>query len=126
MGTINMKVLFSLLFLISSSYTISEPKPSNELSCSLCKTVMELLDAYLTDTTSEQAVVLRRNRAVYCISIPLIQVADALKQICSLLPSPLDQECEVMITEYTDDIIELIVNQYMDPSEVCEAIGLCP
>lgn len=106
---------------------------------------MELLDAYLTDTTSEQAVVLRRNHSVYCISIPLIQVADALKQICSLLPSPLDQECEVMITvstmqswhapatsikislqEYTDDIIELIVNQYMDPSEVCEAIGLCP
>ena len=28
--------------------------------------------------------------------------------------------------EYTDDIIELIVNQYMDPSDVCEAIGLCP
>merc|ERR1712241_1206445 len=107
-ATINMKVLFSLLFLISSSSSISEPKPSNDLSCSLCKTVMELLDAYLTDTTSEQA------------------VADALKEICSLLPSPLDLECEVMITEYTDDIIELIVNQYMDPSDVCQAIGLCP
>merc|ERR1712154_7529 len=98
---IGMKVLFSLLFLISSSSTISEPKPSNDLSCSLCKTVMELLDAYLTDPTSEQA------------------VADALKQICSsFLPSPLDLECEVMIAEYTDDIIELIVNQYMDPSDV--------
>jgi len=69
---------------------------------------MELLDAYLTDSATEQA------------------VADALESICSMLPSPLDLECQVMIDEYTDDIIELIVNQYMDPSEVCNTIGLCP
>merc|ERR1711915_826728 len=81
---------------------------SNDLSCSLCKTVMELLDAYITDGATEQ------------------QIADALKQICSVLPSPLDIECEVMITEYTDDIIELIINQYMRPDQVCEALSLCP
>ena len=40
---------------------------------------MELLDAYITDETTEQ------------------QVADALAEICSILPSPLDVECEVMI-----------------------------
>ena len=71
------------------------------------------------------------------------QVADALKMVCAALPAPLDVECEVMITvsntentqhctliislqEYTDDIIELIVNQYMHPGDVCNAIGLCP
>ena len=32
----------------------------------------------------------------------------------------------IFLQEYTDDIIELIVNQYMDPGDVCNAIGLCP
>ena len=71
------------------------------------------------------------------------QVADFLSGVCSILPSPLDIECETMITvnyrekssnlfpdlifqEYTDDIIELIVNQYMRPDQVCEALSLCP
>jgi len=70
--------------------------------------VAELLDQYLTDTDSEQA------------------IADALKQICAALPSPLDTECDAMISEYADDIIELIVNEYMGPQQVCEQISLCP
>merc|ERR1712117_169172 len=98
----------STVFNYQHSVAGSEPSGKNDLSCSLCKTVMELLDAYITDETTEQ------------------QIADALQQICNLLPSPIDVECQVMINEYTDDIIELIVNQYMRPDQVCETLALCP
>ena len=40
----------------------------------------------------------REGQCIVLLSIALLQVADALKQICSFLPSPLDLECEVMIT----------------------------
>merc|ERR1712098_448811 len=100
--------VFNIKLNSSSKKIPSKPSVENDLSCSLCKSVMELLDAYLTDDTTEQ------------------QIADALKEICSILPSPLDVEYEVMITEYTDAIIELIINQYMRPDQVCEALSLCP
>jgi len=70
--------------------------------------VMELVDQAITDGANEQA------------------VADALAQVCSLLPSPLDLECTAMVEEYTDDIIELIVNQYLSPDQVCAELKLCP
>merc|ERR1712008_28594 len=89
--------LSTLLFPLTTSQA---PPPSNDLTCSLCKTVMELLDQFLTDTTEEEA------------------IADALKQICALLPAPLDVECDAMIAEYTDDIIELLVNEYLSPQQV--------
>eukprot|EP00092_Neocalanus_flemingeri_P018643 GFUD01020189.1.p1 GENE.GFUD01020189.1~~GFUD01020189.1.p1 ORF type:complete len:105 (+),score=37.65 GFUD01020189.1:31-345(+) len=100
--------LLSLLTLLLPLTTAQAPPPRNDLACSLCKTVMELLDQYLTDTTNEEA------------------IADALKQICAALPSPLDAECDAMISEYTDDIIELLVNEYLSPQQVCDALTLCP
>jgi len=96
-------------FQVSGSLGVRETGDDfNNLSCDLCKVVMELLDAFITDEVTEE------------------QVADFLSGVCSILPSPLDIECETMITEYTDDIIELIVNQYMRPDQVCEALSLCP
>ena len=72
-------LLFCVLLVCQGQGSDPEPASENDLTCSLCKTVMELLDAYITDETTEQ------------------QVADALLEICSILPSPLDVECEVMI-----------------------------
>merc|ERR1711892_804747 len=109
MGTVAMQFSVLFLFTLLLPLTTSQaPPPRNDLTCSLCKTVMELLDQYLTDTTNEQA------------------IADALKQICAALPSPLDAECDAMISEYTDDIIELLVNEYLSPQQVCDALSLCP
>ena len=46
-----------LTILLPLTYTQEPPSaPGNDLTCSLCKTVMELLDQYLTDTDSEEAV----------------------------------------------------------------------
>merc|ERR1719481_265054 len=116
-----MKLLFGITSLLLVSYTsigdagifeetniLNGLRNKNDLTCAVCKSLMELLDAYLTDEPTEQG------------------VADALAEICSLLPPPLDLECFTMIEEYTDDIIELIVNQYLAPGQVCEALSLCP
>ena len=53
-----------------------------------------------------------------------------MRQICSLLlandPVTLG-ECDAWIVEYTDDdIIELLVNKYLDPEQVCTATEFCP
>jgi len=71
-------------------------------------TLMELLDETITDPTNEH------------------QVAEFFDQICNLLPSNVQAECHALIMEYVDDIIELLVNEYMDPRDVCDAITLCP
>ena len=56
-------------------------------------------------------------------------LGDNLRQICSLLfaNDPVTfGECDAWIVEYTDDIIELLVNQYLEPEQVCTAIEFCP
>jgi len=79
----------------------------NDLTCSLCMTLMEVLDATITDPTNEE------------------EVAEFLDQICSFLPELLQQECHALILEYTDDILELLVNQYLAPRDICAALTLC-
>ena len=34
--------------------------------------------------------------------------------------------CLEFINEYTDDIIDQLVNNYLNPDQVCQAIGACP
>lgn len=34
--------------------------------------------------------------------------------------------CLEFITEYTDDIIDQFVNNYLNPDQICAAIGACP
>merc|ERR1719309_526931 len=102
-------LLLSFLFLglkPSASLQYKEEE-SPDILCIVCQTVMEVLDQYITEENTEQ------------------EVADALGQICALLPEPLNLECQAMIQEYTDDIIELIVNQFLSPSQVCSKLGLC-
>merc|ERR1719500_424944 len=108
-----MKVAIILVALLglSQGSPVKEVKEVKEvkdsIQCTLCTTVMTALDSILVDPSNEQA------------------VADALLAVCALIPS-IQAECEAMISEYLDDIIELIVNQYLQPAQICEAIGLCP
>ena len=34
--------------------------------------------------------------------------------------------CLEFINEYTDDIIDQLVNNYLNPDQICAAIGACP
>merc|ERR1719147_313131 len=103
-------LLLPFLFLAlkpSESLQYKEEEETPDILCIVCQTVMEVLDQYITEENTEQ------------------EVADALGQVCALLPEPLNLECQAMVQEYTDDIIELIVNQFLSPSQVCSKLGLC-
>ena len=53
-------------------------------------------------------------------------IADWLAQICNYVGSNLEPICLEFINEYTDDIIDQLVNNYLNPDQVCQAIGACP
>ena len=54
-----------------------------------------------------------------------LQIADILDTVCPILGN-LSAECHFMVCNYIDDIIDLIVDQYVQPEEVCLDIQLCP
>jgi len=103
-----MRTFLLFLAVVFAAGQATEIEEKNQITCSLCMTLMEILDANLTDPSNEQAVV------------------DFLDQVCSFLPTEIQAECHALITEYVDDIIELLVNQYLAPADVCDAISLCP
>lgn len=104
-----MKLLLGVLVISFVALNVQQTGAvKNDLTCTLCMTLMEILDATITDPTNEE------------------QVAEFLDQICNVLPSSLQIECHTLVTEYVDDIIELLVNQYLAPKDICDALTLCP
>ena len=55
-------------------------------------------------------------------------VADFLLNVCNSLGGlgQLETMCIEFVTEYTDDIIEMLVGQFLEPEMVCTAISACP
>ena len=53
-------------------------------------------------------------------------VADFLLQVCSYVGDNLESICDEFIAEYTDDIIDQLVDKFLNPEEVCKAISACP
>jgi len=102
-----------LTFLLAFCFvgSIADIEARNDLSCTACQILIHAIDNVIIDPSNENA------------------VADTLKPICGLLfqadPATL-ANCEVFITEYVDDIIELLVNQYLKPEEVCMVLSFCP
>ena len=53
-------------------------------------------------------------------------MAEFLAQICNYVGPNLESICLEFIQEYTDDIIDQLVNNYLQPQQVCATIGACP
>ena len=54
------------------------------------------------------------------------EIADWLSQVCNYVGASLESFCLEFVTEYTDDIIDQIVDNFLEPEKVCAAIGACP
>ena len=81
-----------------------------DIICESCKDLIIIIRNQLTDPKNEQA------------------IADSLRKICTVIfpDDPTNfANCDTMIKEYTDDIIELLVNEYLDPFTVCSRLELC-
>merc|ERR1719334_2600633 len=100
------------LFLISSLVALSmaSPSPKNDLTCSICVDVITDLDNWLTaDTTMEE-------------------IKAFTHQICagigSLLGEAVEAQCNKMFDDNPPAIINALVNDNLDPQQVCDMIKL--
>ncbi|XP_068710683.1 prosaposin-like [Montipora capricornis] len=77
---------------------------SNE-TCQICVLVMTYLKNLLADNATEQ------------------EILALLEQICNYLPSQIASECNALISEYGQAVLDLIATS--DPKTLCEEVGLC-
>ena len=91
---------------------MSAPNPKNALTCTLCTDIIGDLADFITDETTEQ------------------QIVDFVKELCHLmgtiLGAQIEADCNAMFENNLPGIIDDIVNNNLNPEQVCTDIGLCP
>ena len=58
-------------------------------------------------------------------SLPPLQIAHALENLCEGLPW-LFEVCWRLVEACMDDIIEMLIRDGLNPSDMCAALYLCP
>merc|ERR1712198_109407 len=83
----------------------------NDLTCTLCVDIVTDLDTWLTADATEA------------------EIVDFVKGLCAavgtLLPD-LEGTCNLLIESQLPSIIDGLVNDNLNPQEVCDAITACP
>lgn len=106
-----MKFLPLSLLLLVSLGSAADLKPRNVLTCSICKDIITEIDEWITSDKTEQDII------------------DFFNQIClaadALIPG-VGQTCTDFLNNNMHGIIESIVHENLNPSEVCTQYGLCP
>ncbi|XP_062926876.1 prosaposin isoform X2 [Mobula hypostoma] len=74
--------------------------------CKICKTMVQMLDTLL-----------EKKRTV-------AEIEAALDKVCSLLPEPMQDECDDLVAQYGALLIQVLL-QSLDPDFVCKNIGAC-
>merc|ERR1712215_365214 len=98
-----------LLLLSLALTTLSVP--TNDLTCSICVDVVTDLDNFITSDTTEQ------------------QIIEFVEQICAALGAILPDlvaTCNALVESQLPAIIDGLVNDNLNPQEVCNSIGACP
>jgi len=74
--------------------------------CTLCDVVISNLDSQLQDKTNEE------------------EIKSALDVLCTGLSTPVHKECLKLVSQYTEEIVDMVVNDY-PPHVICSELGLC-
>lgn len=85
------------------------PKPhktKGSSACVMCEFVIREVDSMLGDNATET------------------EIIAALDKVCDLMPDTIKAECIQFVDEYGKVIIAML-EQQLDPKEVCTALGLC-
>merc|ERR1711911_102716 len=102
--------LFLLSALVASSQAV--PKSRNELTCSICIDIITDLDNFITSDTTED------------------QIVQFFKELChtlgSLLGASIEEQCNALMETQLPAIIDGLVNDNLNPQQVCDSIGMCP
>merc|ERR1712076_133660 len=102
----------ALLCLIASASALVLPNPNskaeNDLTCKICVDLVTDIDEFLT---SEQ------------------QIVEFVEEIChalGLISADLEATCIALVDSQLPAIIDGLVNDNLNPQEVCTAITACP
>merc|ERR1712018_939065 len=106
--------LFFSSLLISSSLALVQPLPRElqpepkDLLCDICIDVITDLDQWLTSDTTED------------------QIVEWIEQVCDLLSALVPEAiCKSLIESQIPAIIDGLVNDNLNPQELCGSIGAC-
>merc|ERR1712226_1470081 len=106
--------LFFSSLLISSSLALVQPLPrelqpeTKDLLCDICIDVITDLDQWLTSDTTED------------------QIVEWIEQVCELLSAIVPEAiCKSLIESQIPAIIDGLVNDNLNPQELCSSIGAC-
>ena len=106
-----MKVAFFLLSALVAS-SLAVPKSRNELTCSICIDIITDLDNFITSDTTED------------------QIVQFFKELChtlgGLLGASIEEQCNALMETQLPAIIDGLVNDNLNPQQVCDSIGMCP
>lgn len=93
----------------ASANSVSAPadKEHQDTVCVMCEFVMQQIDQYLEDNTTKN------------------EIVEVVDFICAHLPSTLMNDCINFVDLYGDSIIDILVNQELDPKLVCQTLTLC-
>merc|ERR1711917_219920 len=85
--------------------------PTNDLTCTICVDIVTDLDNWITSDTTEA------------------EIVNYAKEICSalgvILPD-LESTCNALIESQLPAIIDGLVNDNLNPQDVCDTITACP
>lgn len=86
----------------------TDERAESDTKCELCSYFMAQLQTYLDDPTTEHS------------------IEQFVDQACTrYLPKEMASQCQEFVTEYGDELIELIGSE-VDPKEICPRLKLCP
>jgi len=74
--------------------------------CTLCEVVVTSLDSSIQDKTNEA------------------EIEQALDVLCYGLSTPVHKECIKLVSQYTEELVDMIVKEY-PPNVICAELGLC-
>jgi len=105
-----MKLLLQTIVLFAT-LGINLAKPRNELTCEICMDIVTDIDNFITSETTEEEILAFFN-----------QICEAVDQ---LFPG-LGQTCTGFLENNGPGIIESIVNENLNPTEICTMLTACP
>ncbi|XP_028278905.1 prosaposin isoform X1 [Parambassis ranga] len=75
--------------------------------CEVCKMAVNYIDGILEQNATEA------------------QIEEAVRKVCSFLPSSYRGECDQLVEQYEPMLVQLLL-QMLDPDFVCMKVGACP
>merc|ERR1739849_31261 len=106
-----MKIPLILLLASLLAYGSSNPKGGNALTCAICIDLATDIDEFLTSDTTED------------------QIVQFVEQLCKALGTILpdfEATCNALVESQLPAIIDGLVNDNLNPQEICTNIAACP